>query len=321
VIFSSEKNCDAAAAPEQNHHPWPGDCDAAGAQKKPAPKAASVIPGEAGNDAELERDEHDSETVAPTARRFKTSHMIALAVALALMGVTVTVLLTRRTSPESTVTPSLAAYAANPHRVEAPGLVEPVPGLRNLLFDVPGWIKTVRVEEGQNVKAGQLIAELENDDATAGMESARADLAAAQAKQRMTERNVDAEILRAKKEVERLQADFALLKAGPRKEQIDAVAAEVAAADSEFKHAEEEETRYRDPSGKYESWSRQLYDQAHWRAQTLAARLAIVQSHLNELQAGTRAEDLNKADAPGIHAHVPARPGSRASRAGQRARR
>jgi multidrug resistance efflux pump len=101
--------------------------------------------------------------------------------------------------------------------------------------------------------------------------------------------------VRAKKEVERLQAELAALKTGPREEQIDAAAAEVAAGNSELRQAEAEESRYRDPSGKYESWSRQVFDQAHWHAQTLASRLAMAQARLHELQAGSRPEDLQKA--------------------------
>jgi HlyD family secretion protein len=256
-------------------------------------KAAVSPPLDDGDEAELERE-------PASLPRWRTARVAAIALALAAVGVALSMLLGSRT-PVSIGNPNAKTSSETiqliPRRVEAPGLIESVSGIRNLSFDVPGRIKAVRIEEGQNVKAGQLIAELENDDVTARLESARADVNAAQARLRITDKNLDAEIVRAKKDVERLQAEFALLKAGPRKEQLDAAAAEVLAADSECKHAEEEETRYRDPSGKYESWSRQLFDQAHWRAQTLAARQAMVQAHLNELQAGSRLEDLNKSAA------------------------
>jgi HlyD family secretion protein len=231
---------------------------------------------------------------------WQTARVAALAIGLCGGGVVLSLLLSAYTpSAEAIPKPQSRADAllSIPRRVEAPGIVEAVSGMRNLSFDIPGRIKTVRVEEGQSVKAGQLVAELEDEMAAARLESARADLRAAQAKLSMTERNVDADILRAKKEVERLQAELALLKAGPRKEQIEGAAAEAAAVDAERQHAEEEETRYRDPSGKYESWSRQLFDQAHWRAQTLKARVAVAQAHLRELQAGARAEELDKAAA------------------------
>jgi multidrug efflux pump subunit AcrA (membrane-fusion protein) len=181
--------------------------------------------------------------------------------------------------------------------VAAPGRVEAVSGVRNLSFDVPGKIRKVFVEQGQTVTAGQLIAELENDNALARRDSARASVAEAQAHYTILERELQSNIVRAEQDVARLTAELALVVEGPRLEQIDAARAEAASLEAEAKRAAEEEHRYYDPTGTYESWARQLYDQAHRRAEAAKGNLDAANSRLREFQTGSRPAEIDRARA------------------------
>ncbi|MCI0454072.1 MAG: HlyD family efflux transporter periplasmic adaptor subunit [Candidatus Dadabacteria bacterium] len=70
--------------------------------------------------------------------------------------------------PSSSVNPELKSLVA------APGRVEPISEEINLGADISGKIKEVLVEEGDQIKEGQVIAVLENDDYRAQVSSAEA---------------------------------------------------------------------------------------------------------------------------------------------------
>ncbi|HOX05781.1 MAG TPA: HlyD family efflux transporter periplasmic adaptor subunit [Planctomycetota bacterium] len=74
-----------------------------------------------------------------------------------------------------------AAPADQVRRLSASGRVEPLGEERQLQFPVPGRIAKVAVEDGQQVKAGDVVAELENGDEKAAVELAAAEAAKAQA--------------------------------------------------------------------------------------------------------------------------------------------
>jgi len=181
--------------------------------------------------------------------------------------------------------------------VAAPGLVESASGLRKLSFEMAGKVKRVVVDEGETVRTGQLLAELENTDLAARVESARADVAAAKAQLGITGESLETDVIRAQKEVDRLKAELAMLEAGPRKEEIAAARAQAAVAEADANRALEDQQKYRDPTGRYESWSKQLYDQAMRQAQAAAARHDAARARLQELEAGTRPEEIERARA------------------------
>jgi multidrug resistance efflux pump len=79
--------------------------------------------------------------------------------------------------PASTVSPD----TAQPDRVVAPGIVESWGGDVELSPQESGWIAKILVEEGQQVQAGQVLAELDGDRERASVELAQADLAEAEA--------------------------------------------------------------------------------------------------------------------------------------------
>lgn len=181
--------------------------------------------------------------------------------------------------------------------IAAPGRVEAASGLRDLSFDIPGKVRRVLVEQGQTVAAGQLVAELENDHLAAEREAARAGLAEAQARHAIMDRDLGANLVRAEQEVVRLKAELALLVAGPRTEQVEAARMAAASAEAEALQAVEEQQRYFDSSSKYDNWPKQLYDQAHRRADAAAGKRDAARAYLRELQAGSRIEERERAKA------------------------
>jgi HlyD family secretion protein len=77
--------------------------------------------------------------------------------------------------------PAHASPARDPvpghHMVVAPGLVEPIGEEREIGSQVIGIIREMRVEENDNIAAGEIIAIVDNNEQQARLESARAELA------------------------------------------------------------------------------------------------------------------------------------------------
>lgn len=79
--------------------------------------------------------------------------------------------------------PGGAATAGSPRSaVVAPGIVEPWGGQVDLAAQEPGWIARILVREGDVVRAGQLLATLEDGAQRHAVESAQAELAEATAR-------------------------------------------------------------------------------------------------------------------------------------------
>jgi multidrug resistance efflux pump len=174
----------------------------------------------------------------------------------------------------------------------APGLVEAATGERPLSFGVAGKLRAVFVEEGQTVKAGSLIAELENADLVARLTSAQADLRSAEAKFGITRGNLQSDLVKAESEEARLRAELSLLE--PRQEDIDQVKADVRALQADARRLDEDEQKYSDPKGRGTSWSIQLYDQARGFAEAAAAKLAAAKTRVRALEAGSRPEEKER---------------------------
>ena len=174
----------------------------------------------------------------------------------------------------------------------APGLVEAVSGERPLSFELGGKIRTVLVEEGQQVNAGDPIAELENADLAAKLKSSQADLSAAEAKLGILKGNLESGIKKAESEIARLKAELVLLE--PRQEDIEQGRADAAASEADAKRLAEDALKYSDPNGRGTSWSVQLYDQARRLSEAAAAKFASSKAHLRALEAGSRPEDKDR---------------------------
>ena len=226
-------------------------------------------------------------------------------VLLTLAGVAAAVLvgwqLFRVGTPARGVGPTAAAPGNLPgvplqDFVAAPGLVEAESGTLHLAFEKGGKIRAVHVAEGQQVKAGQLVAALVNDEETARLAFAFAELKVSEADDHALVSELKAEEIRASREVDRHLAEMELAKAGPRKEEIERARALVKAAEAEYERRKEDAKRYLDPTIS----SAQARDLAGGQAQITAAQLAAERAKLKELEAGTRVEEINKIRA--IHA-------------------
>ncbi|HUO25369.1 MAG TPA: efflux RND transporter periplasmic adaptor subunit [Candidatus Aquilonibacter sp.] len=103
----------------------------------------------------------------------------AVAVGVGILLLTTSLMLASRRSQEKAV----VAASANqgPELIAGPGRVEPLSEDIQLGSELSGRLQAVFVEEGDRIHRGELLAELDNADYRAQVESARADVAAKKA--------------------------------------------------------------------------------------------------------------------------------------------
>jgi multidrug efflux pump subunit AcrA (membrane-fusion protein) len=134
-------------------------------------------------------------------------------------------------------------------------------------FELAGRLERVLVDEGDRVADGQLLAELDTDGLLARKEQLQA-------------------------ERDQATAVLAELEAGPRREQIAAARAEVENLRAQWQLAEN--TRQRRKQLLIDgAVSQEEYDQQAFGVQAARARLDAAQRRLDELEAGTRAEQID----------------------------
>jgi HlyD family secretion protein len=238
----------------------------------------------------------------PPRRHSRTAMIIGILVATLAVVVGTTMYMGTperpRTGPDAGSENSIPTAGTNSVRVAAPGLIEAESGLLKLGFEMPGKVRTIRVAEGDAVRAGQILAELENADLSARVDSARADLRLAESQLKTLDVEIDADIKHALKEVDRCKADVALLKAGPRPEEIARARADVSAADAEARRTAEDAAKFGDPAAiKSGAWSVQQADTTKRLAEAAAAKLSGIKEVLRALENGSRREDIDKAEA------------------------
>ncbi|HSX62112.1 MAG TPA: efflux RND transporter periplasmic adaptor subunit [Tahibacter sp.] len=155
--------------------------------------------------------------------------------------------------------------------IAAGGLVEPAGEERVIIPQVSGRLSKVLIAEGDAVRAGQLIAEIENSEY-------RAALAAADA------------------EVQRREAELARLRNGARVEEIAAADAARAEAAALERQALAERDR-REDLVRSKLIAAETAQQARAQAEAAVARRARADADLALLRAGARAEDVAAATA------------------------
>lgn len=107
---------------------------------------------------------------------------VALLIGLAAFLVTGSVAISfRHTHDNSVATNKAAAAARGPELIAGPGHVEPYSEDIKIGSELSGRLKAVFVEEGDVIHRSQVLAELENGDYRAQVESAKANVAAKQA--------------------------------------------------------------------------------------------------------------------------------------------
>ncbi len=148
----------------------------------------------------------------------------------------------------------------------------------NLAFLIPERIRTIHVEEGVSVKAGQLLAELETIRIKNDIRSAESAVHAANAS------------------VESAEANLTKLKNGYRREEILMVEAQIAEIRALLKSLERDYERQKTLK-KSEAVSIQLADSAEASYFSQKAKLKNAEANLSMLKAGYRKEDIATAKA------------------------
>ncbi len=102
-------------------------------------------------------------------------------IAAATLLLTTSLVLALRRSHENSAVAVAASVNQGPTLIAGPGRVEPYSEDIKIGSELSGRLKSVLVEEGDAIHRGQVLAELENADYRAQVESARASIAARQA--------------------------------------------------------------------------------------------------------------------------------------------
>jgi ABC exporter DevB family membrane fusion protein len=105
-------------------------------------------------------------------------------IAVAAFLLSVSLLLAARRAHENGEVPRAASAPHSSDLVAGPGRVEPYSEDIKIGSELSGRLKSVLVEEGDAIRRGQVLAELENADYRAELESAKANVAAKEAVQR-----------------------------------------------------------------------------------------------------------------------------------------
>ena len=192
-----------------------------------------------------------------------------LLVGVALMSIAVVNVFVFGRDPQTPINAE-AAGADVPEMAAGPGLVEPQSEAISVSAEIGGRLSAVLVDEGDRVKAGQVLAVIENADLAARVASARAELAVQQAELRR--------VMNGARPQERLEA-----------------AAAVAEADATMQHAEGQRKRHHDLF-REGVVSRADADDADRAARVAEARLDAARQHAALVEAAAREEDRARAE-------------------------
>jgi HlyD family secretion protein len=105
---------------------------------------------------------------------------VSLMVGLGIFLMTASLVVASRRAHESTAASAPSSHSS-PRMIAGPGRVEPSSEDIKIGSELSGRLKVVNVEEGDAIRRGQVLAELENADYRAQVESARANVIAKQA--------------------------------------------------------------------------------------------------------------------------------------------
>lgn len=162
---------------------------------------------------------------------------------------------------------------------------------------VGGRVTDVFFEEGQQVKSGAVLIRFECNQLTAQRAQAAAAVTEARADlDRMERGNRPEEIAEAQSSALSAKAAFDEARNGPRQQEIDQAEADYAAAQADAANADAFYKRMQTLMAS-DIISRQQYDDAVDKRDAAAQHAESAHQHLILLQAGTRPEDLQAADA------------------------
>lgn len=179
--------------------------------------------------------------------------------------------------------PKITAPTQN--TVVAPGVVEAISEEIEVGAEIPGKIKQVLVEEGEQVVKGQTIAILENSDFEANIVSAKANIETLKSQQSTAK----ARLLQA-------QADRTRIANGARTEERREAKVEV---EKTLPNVENANREYERRKRLYDSGdiSREEMERAKTTLENAEKQVTSMQAKFNTINADARQDDLSKADA------------------------
>lgn len=166
-----------------------------------------------------------------------------------------------------------------------------------------GTVVDVKVQEGDSVTNGQLLAVIDDSDARSDYKTAQAQLSASQARLEQAEQQLAASraqnaagVAQSEKALRTAEARLAVVLAGSRSEAIEQAQAALVQAQlsADLTRREMERTRNLFSQGLI---SRQSVDQAQNQHEVALAQVRSAQAKLNELQAGSTPQDVAVAQA------------------------
>lgn len=160
-----------------------------------------------------------------------------------------------------------------------------------------GRVKRILVQEGQQVKEGDVLIEFDAIDLQAKIEDAEATLKQAQAQAQMVSHGADiGQIREAGSAVSQAQQHLKMVASGARPEEVQQAKAKVQAAEAQYKQAQQ---MYTNGKAMLDEGiiSRQKYDSLGDTADTARASLDAARSALKMLQSGARPEERGIASA------------------------
>lgn len=168
---------------------------------------------------------------------------------------------------------------------------------------VGGRVVALLVGEGEEVKAGQVLVRLEGDEieallrqATAAVERARARVAQAQAALRAEPLTLAKQVEQAEAGVRASEERLALLRSGPRVEEVREARAAVDQAQARVSNARTMARRYRELYAKG-LIARQDLDGLETEVSVLDGQLRASRERLAALESGSRPEEIRAAEA------------------------
>lgn len=161
---------------------------------------------------------------------------------------------------------------------------------------VGGRIARVFVEEGQRVRAGQVLARFESDEFDARRAEAVGNVAQLEANlQQLLAGSRPEEIARARAAARQAAENLALVRTWPRKEEVEQARADLAAAEAEFQNSD---ALYKRLEALFSEGavSRQDRDNAWAKRQSDQGRMESLRERLRLLLAGSRQEEIRLAE-------------------------
>lgn len=210
---------------------------------------------------------------------------VGTAAVLLLLCATLVLVTRRRASAGAAAAKAQITTTFAEDFISAPGRVEPVSEEVEVGAEISGKIREVRVEEGDAVTRGQVLAVLVNDDYAAQVRTAEAQI-----------RDADAQREAAAARLLTAQAEQRRIINGARSEERREARAAEAQGEATLRNARVEAERrqqlYRDGDISREELDRALRD-----AEVARARLDELRERANFVSAAAREEDLARADA------------------------